>query len=347
MHRNFFWLASIFVVPCSVWSVAVGAPAAGPPVLHATRVIPCHAAADGRPAVVTGVAITPDGRTIAAATDDHCVLIWDVAAAAWKARLEGHADWVHSVGLAPDGKSLVSGAGDRAICLWDIDEQSRIFKTLACDKAVAGVAFHPNNQQVAVVGFSNRLQIINTSAGQTSQQLNCPCADVRTVTFSLDGTRLAVAGRNGRIRLWNVDNGSRERDIETDGRRIRALAFSPDGRLLAAAGNSPVIHVVDLSTGQAWTTLDPRPAKVWALLFVDNRQLAVGGTDNRISIWDLDSRQVTRRLVGHTGTVASLACDATGTVLVSGGYDTTLRIWDLADMEVPSTASREPAGASR
>ena len=321
--------------------------AAAPHVVHSTRVISCMAADRERPAVVTGVAITPDGRTIAAATDDHSVHIWDVASDAWKARLPGHADWVYSVGLASDGKTLISGAGDRMICLWDIEQQTPIFHAPACDSAIAGVCFHPNNQQVAVVGFSSRLHIVNTSSGQTSQQLICPCVDVRTVTFSPDGKRLAVAGRNGRIRLWDVDSGSHERDIETDRRRIRALAFSPDGRLLAAAGNSPEIRLMDVATGQVVATLDSRPAKVRTLLFLGNERLAAGGTDNRIAIWDVYSRQVTRQLVGHTGTVSSLACDATGGVLVSGGYDTTLRIWDLDQSAAPAVAAQTPGEATR
>jgi WD40 repeat protein len=157
---------------------------------------------------------------------------------------------------------------------------------------------------------------------------------------------MAVAGRNGQIRVWNVNDGSQERDIETDGRRIRTLAFSPDGRWLAAAGNSPAIHVFDVANGQSVMTLDARPAKVYVLLFVDNRRLATGGTDNRVRIWDLDSRAVIAELLGHTGTVAALACDASSTVLVSGSYDTTLRIWNLAD-KTSATAWCSPASSAR
>jgi len=308
------------------------------PEIHALRAIPCRATIDQPPAVVTGVAITPDGLTIAGATDEHRVLIWDAASGACRACLEGHADWVRSVGLAPDGNMFVSGGGDGSICLWDIERQSRMFQLPVCDGAVAGVCFHPNNQQVAVVGFSRQLQIVNTSSGHTSQQLDCPCADIRTVSFSPDGKRLAVAGRNGRIRLWNVGNGAQERDIETGGRQICALAFSPDSRLLATAGNGPAISLLDVASGEIIATLDSRPAKVRALLFIDNRQLAAGGTDNRIAIWDVDDRHVTRRLVGHTGTVASLACDANGTVLVSGSFDTTVRVWSLAEDTTPAVA---------
>ena len=56
--------------------------------------------------------------------------------------------------------------------------------------------------------------------------------------------------------------------------------------------------------------IDTRPAKVYTLVFLDNRRLATGGTDDRITIWDLDSQQATTQLVGHTGTVAALACDS-------------------------------------
>lgn len=191
---------------------------------------------------------------------------------------------------------------------------------------------------MAVVGFTRGMQIVNTSSGETSQQLVCPCSDVDAVAFSPDGGRLAAAGRNGRIRVWTVSSGARERDIETDRRRIRSLTFSPDGKRLAAAGDGTTVRVFDVTTGSVAATIEARPARVYALQFLANDSLATGGTDNRVWIWDLNTAQATRQLEGHTGTVAALACDAHGTTLVSGGYDTTLRIWNLAAETEPSVA---------
>ena len=332
-----------FMLSC----MALHAGAAQPTVVKAARVIQCGAGPNERPTVVTGVTITPDGHTIAAATDDHHVSLWDAATGELKTEMEGHADWVHSVVLSHDGATLASGGGDHALCLWNVSQQQPVFQVPACKNSISAVCMHPNSQQLAVVGFSNGLQIVNTSTGQASQELDGPCVDIRTVAFSPKGDLMAAAGRNGKIRIWNVIDGKNQRDISTDGRRIRALAFSPDGSRIAVAGNSPNINIFDVTTGESVMTLATRPAKVYSLVFLDSQHLATGGTDNRITIWDLDSKLADSQLVGHSGTVAAIACDSTGKCLVSGSYDTTVRVWNLGEQQTPATAWRGAAGESR
>lgn len=299
--------------------------------ITAARVIECGLEDERCPTVVTGVAISPDGRSIAVACDDHVVRILDATTGQIRTRLEGHLDWVRSVAFSPDGQLLASAGNDRSVRLWNAADGAEVFHSPEMSSAVASVSFHPNGQQLAAVGFCSTLAIINTSSGQITQQLECSSTDVRTVAFSQDGMRMAVAGRDGNIRLWNVSTGALERDIPTGRQRIRALAFSPDGKRLAAAGEEIMIHVIDLSGGEQHVTLAARPAKVFAAVFLDGQTLVTAGSDDRICIWDLATRSVTKELVGHTGSVASLACDKTGTLLVSGSYDTTLRIWNLAE----------------
>jgi WD40 repeat protein len=159
---------------------------------------------------------------------------------------------------------------------------------------------------------------------------------------------MAVAGRDGNIRLWNVSTGALERDIASSQQRIRTLVFSPDGTRLVAAGEGVMIHVVDLSVSGQDVSLTARPAKVLAALFIDDQTLATAGSDNRIAIWNLPTREVKRELVGHTGSVSSLACDATGATLVSGSYDTTVRVWNLAAKnELQPSVARTPGEATR
>ena len=67
--------------------------------------------------------------------------------------------------------------------------------------------------------------------------------------------------------------------------------------------------------------------------------MATSGSDNEIRLWDLAKRQQTARLDGHTGSVSALAFDRG--LLVSGSYDTTVRLWKIdgdrvgARIEIP------------
>lgn len=327
------------------WMLAWAAAAPATTTLHAVRVMTCGEEAGRTAAVATGVAISRDGATVAAAGDDHVVRIWDSASGKLRAALEGHRDWVRSVALSPDGQMLASGANDCRVCLWNAATGQRLLAIDELARPVTAVAFHPNNQQLAAAGFGQPLAIINTSTGQITQELDCPSADQRAVAFSPDGERMAVAGRNGLVRLWNVVTGTLERDIPTGRQRVRALAFSPDGSRLASAGDGLTIHVLDLAGGDD-IRLAARPAKIYAAVFLDQHTLATGGSDNVIRIWDISSRMVTKELVGHTGSVAALACDEAGATLVSGSYDTTVRIWNVEANESPAVA-QSPGEAVR
>ena len=66
------------------------------------------------------MAISPDGRLVAAGSLDTVVRLWDVASGALIERLMGHKDSVYSVAFTPDGKGLVSGSLDQTLKHWDL-----------------------------------------------------------------------------------------------------------------------------------------------------------------------------------------------------------------------------------
>jgi hypothetical protein len=77
------------------------------------------------------LAFSPDGQTLAAATKDLEIVLWEVATGGEQRRLKGHAQSVTALAFAPDGKTLLSGSEDATLLLWDIgrgakeDQQSR------------------------------------------------------------------------------------------------------------------------------------------------------------------------------------------------------------------------------
>ena len=68
---------------------------------------------------VFSVAFSPDGNTIASASWDHTVRLWNIATGHHLRTLTGHTESVYSVAFSPDGQTIVSASSDGTVLLWD------------------------------------------------------------------------------------------------------------------------------------------------------------------------------------------------------------------------------------
>ena len=70
---------------------------------------------------VQAVAFSPDGRTLASASMDDSIKIWDAASGREVRTLLGHSGWALSLAFTPDGATLISGSQDDTIRFWDVE----------------------------------------------------------------------------------------------------------------------------------------------------------------------------------------------------------------------------------
>jgi WD40 repeat protein len=274
--------------------------------------------------VITALAIDPTGRFAALGGDDHLVRIWDLLENRIARTLDAHADWVRTLTFSPNGEMLVTSGNDRRVIVWNAATGEKLREYSELSHVVTSVVFSHDGKLVGVVGFGDKLRIIDGLTGDRLREYSCPTSDMRTVAFSLDDSLIVGGGRNGMIRLWNSRDGAVLGEFSAHSQRIRDLSFSPDGTLLATCGEDRKV-VISRVTGEQVVELPRHGAKVMTLVFCGPDQLATGGSDNRIHIWDLNTREKSAELAGHTGTISVLAYAQD--VLVSSGYDTTFRIW--------------------
>jgi WD40 repeat protein len=299
----------------------------------------------GKPSVVTAVAIAPGGAVIASAGDDHIVRLW-TREAQLLFSLKGHDDWVRALTFSPDGKMLISGGDDGQVIQWQVSTGQKLRTLPVQNRSIYAIAFSPAGDLFATVGFENKVYV-NTADGQPVRSLTGPCADLRAVCFSPDGKLLAAAGRNGQIRLWNVATGTIDLEIPGDVERIRTLAFTADGAKLLSAGEGRWIAVWNTADGTQLSKFLCRGAKIQALAFLGAELFVTGGSDNVIRVWDMNKQAEQFQIFGHTGSVAALAFDRDTTTLVSGSFDTTVRVWQLRSADDVRDTARAPGDAVR
>ena len=304
----------------------------------------------GHFAIVTGVAFSPDGKTLLSTSLDGTVRLWDVVGRqAVGEPLRGHEE-VWGAAFSPDGRVVASAGEDDKICLWNLDVQGLPQEVLkGHTRNVEDLMFSPDGKTLASVSDDETVRIWDVASRQLlGEPLKGHTGAILSVAFSPDGKTLASAGDD--IRLWNVV--SRQplgQPIKDHTGTVSSVAFSPDGKALAYADDATV-RLWDVATrlpiGQPI-----KDSGVTVAFSPDGKTLASAGSGNSIQLSSFATQQsLGEPLKGHTDSLLRLAFSPDGSMLLSVSTDGTMRLWDIASRQavrelivVPST---KPLGAS-
>ncbi|MEH1833594.1 MAG: caspase family protein, partial [Nostoc sp.] len=114
---------------------------------------------EGHSSAVNSVAFSPDGKTIASASSDNTVKVWDAATAKEITTFKEHSSAVNSVAFSPDGKTIASASSDNTVKVWDAATAKEITTFKGHSDAVRGVAFSPDGKTIASASSDNTVKV--------------------------------------------------------------------------------------------------------------------------------------------------------------------------------------------
>ncbi|KAH7103268.1 WD40-repeat-containing domain protein [Auriculariales sp. MPI-PUGE-AT-0066] len=168
---------------------------------------------------VASVAISPDGRHVAAGSLDSIVRIWDVATGSLVERLMGHSDSVYSLSFTPDGKGLLSGSLDNTLKYWDVSQLGRKQErggsintgdsSATCINDFCGhrdyvlsVAVSREGQYIVSGSKDRGAQFWDARTAQVLLTLQCHKNSVISVDLSPTSNFLATGSGDAEARVW-------------------------------------------------------------------------------------------------------------------------------------------------
>ncbi len=221
------------------------------------------------------LAISADGKTLAAGGCDRAVRIYDLSEGIDKAKLmqtvENHADWVLGCALTADSKYLVTAGRDKTAKVWDLKAKESVVTFPEHQNIVYGVAIKADGSIGFSVGADKNIRTWKPSGeGKQVKAGGGHGDEIFKVIAAPKDALLATSSADKTVRLWNFDTLAAGKTLSGLTDYVYAVAFSADGQLVAGGSYDGEVRVWKVSDGsvvKGWNaspgivTKEPEPKK--------------------------------------------------------------------------------------
>ena len=298
---------------------------------------------------VYSISFHPDSVQLAAAAEESDFVIWNVQDGTIQNRIPTR-ELTDRVAFSPTGLSLATSGAFGLFEVWDpLTWESRF--TLSDHAGVIySVSYSADGTEIS--GATNGiLRVWGTSSGELIQTVSGFRNGPASAVLSPDGTFVATGGGQTYpdVQFSSVSEGTIFLTLNELVTELPSAAISSDGGLVAVGeavyfviGTRPYpIHLFNAKDGSPAGLLEGHTGAVASLAAdpADPNLLASASGDRSVRIWDLQTQQTVRSLLGHSSGVNCVAYSPDGRLIGSGSSDLSIKLWDADTGEELNTLS--------
>ena len=285
---------------------------------------------------VLAVALSPDGRTLAAASA-YVVSLWDTESGRLLRQLAGHQDTVETIAFRPDGKEIASGGSDATIRQWNVQDGTlkRVLSRRSPGVSITSVALSQDGGLEALGTANGLVRVWNTRGGDLAYDLVGHEGAVQALGVTPDGVWLCSGSADRTLRVWRLANGALSTTYPNfdrgDGMGVLAIGGG-NGWVATAAGPwgdgtvNPVIKLWPVMFDRPIHLLRGHRAAVRSVAFRPGSDLLASADEaGTVKLWNSRTAECLRSVTSATP-AQTLAFSPGGQWLVAGMADGRVRV---------------------
>jgi WD40 repeat protein len=290
--------------------------------LWKTKVVPGRRVIACPPHPLRSMSMAADGRTVATATTDQAIEVWDLATGnKTEVFFVPGMGSVNQIRYSPDGRFLAAATSNGGVYFLD-GRTGNLLRTLMKphSEEACTLAFVPDGSLLAVRDRVIGIILYDPVTGKQQFSLNDK-EDHRNahgaMAIAFDGQSLFSANQTI-LERWSLESGNLVASFEKHRDWITCVAISPDGKTVATGGHDHWVILWDAKTGRPNHVLLGHKHRVNSVTFSpDGRTLASGSNGGELMLWDVATGQQFFTLPGQLGPVWDIAFTPDGKTLVS------------------------------
>lgn len=293
------------------------------------------------PPVITALAISPDGQTMA--ISGYREILLHKIGGGLLARLPGLSERIHSLVFSSDGKLLAAVGGNPArfgeVQIWDVAARKQLHSVVTTTDTLFGASLSPDGSKLAFGCADKSVRIVDVASGKEVRKMDHHEDWVFGTVFGVDGKRLVSVGRDRAAKLTDVASGAFIENVNLLKEGLNAVVRHPkkDWILIGGSERIPYLYMMDRPRAMRIaddSTLirkfEPQDAAILSLaISPDGAHIAVGAETGPVRIYNLESGDLEASCSGHSGGIYALQFYPDSSRLVTAGFDGTVRIYDL------------------
>jgi len=200
------------------------------------------------------VAVSPDGKLVAAGGTDQAIHLWDLATRREVRQLHGHRAAVYALAFSPDGQRLVSGGYDGTVRFWEVTPPSPV---PVLSNVFGPYAFSADGHRLVTQGTNGFARLWELPSRRLVREWAAPFFQSAGFAPNGDVITACIGETNEAPRVHRyaaTDNGVtgelRPPLLAKIRERCTAIALSPDGQAVATGYRDGSVALWDTTSGR-------------------------------------------------------------------------------------------------
>nr|XP_043621391.1 transducin beta-like protein 3 [Erigeron canadensis] len=281
-------------------------------------------------------------QSLAVATNDEQVRVYDLSSMSCSYVLAGHTDMVLCLDTCTtsSGRTLiVTGSKDNTVRLWDPYSHSCIGVGRGHMGGVGAVAFAKKSHNFFISGSSD-LTLKVWSLNDLSDDVNDAFTlrtkavtaahdkDINALSIAPNDSLVCSASQDRTARIWKLPDLTPGVVLKGHKRGIWSVEFSPVDQCVITGSADKTIKIWAISDGSCLKTFEGHTSSVLKVQFLTRgAQFVSCGADGLVKLWTVKTNECVATCDQHEGKVWALTVGKKTEMLATGGSDAVLNLW--------------------
>ena len=286
---------------------------------------------------ISGIRFSKDGNTFVSSGWDQKAYLWETQTGRLISTFHAHRLATSDIMFSNDESMIVTTSWDGTAKLWPLRENKTIKNWLTYPGKKMALDLSKDQQWIASGQTDGSIQIWDLDGNQLQTFSGHQGMRVYSVVFSPDKKHLYSAGEDKIIRKWDLEKRIEVGTFKEHKSGKIMMDISPDGQRIASGGMDGIIYIWNTENQELIHTLNGHSDAIRDLLFTKGgNELFSGSVDTKAILWSANTakqiqvyeEKVDGNSEALTGEVGSVDISPDGKTLITGHWNTSIKLWD-------------------